>query len=502
MGDSKSKSETNKKHQAAYGRGRKDADQAGTTENLAHDVVRGLGNALMPWIKESTETQSYEKGRADQISGDNPKPRRITGTGYSTSSGTGVSSSGVSAFFGLLLLIIIFVSMYQSNKEADKTRREREQVLASPDVHQAEEAFRHLDFQRADNRFRAAVARSSNKAIVTSDRDHLYQLVQVIAGPDNWSKSVNLAADKYFRVYASGPVKIESGGVTEEFYQSQPTPYKPTGDTIKFYSTSMQTARISVFITRYVDRELRREVIFRNPISKTFAEGDVLVQTAAPDKPVARVSRTLTEAAQQDDDSQVETLVANGADPNAPSTGLTPLMAAASRGNLGAVRALLAHGADVNMRDIQTGNSALWLAAVNGHSETVDVLLSAGADLNVKTKGDMTPLLAAAQEGHTSVVQLLLRNGADVDERNVMGATPLLLAAWNGQSATVRVLLEAGADRRAVDNDGFGVFRSRKPVIVDLDTQILLFTKPDGHPLKPQEASGSQRVVTNETGKP
>ena len=72
-------------------------------------------------------------------------------------------------------------------------------------------------------------------------------------------------------------------------------------------------------------------------------------------------------------------------------------MLAATAGNLAVVEALLAAGADVEIRD-KEGETALTLAADSGNTDVVQTLLGAGADANVKN-GDggtaLMPLLLA-----------------------------------------------------------------------------------------------------------
>ena len=54
-------------------------------------------------------------------------------------------------------------------------------------------------------------------------------------------------------------------------------------------------------------------------------------------------------------------------------------MTAARTGKPGPVKALLAHGADVNAKE-RRGQTALMWAAAEGHAEVVEALLDAGAD--------------------------------------------------------------------------------------------------------------------------
>ena len=55
-------------------------------------------------------------------------------------------------------------------------------------------------------------------------------------------------------------------------------------------------------------------------------------------------------------------------------TGETALMTCARSGNADAVKALLAHGADVRAAENETGQTALMWAAAQGHAETAQAL--------------------------------------------------------------------------------------------------------------------------------
>jgi ankyrin repeat protein len=131
-----------------------------------------------------------------------------------------------------------------------------------------------------------------------------------------------------------------------------------------------------------------------------------------------------------------------------------PLLEAARRGDVAAVRSLLRSGADPNVA-LGDGLTALHLAAEAGNLELVSVLIDAKARLDARTRiGDYTPLHLAAGSAHEPVVRALL--GAGADPRVVTsssGATPLHLAAraMSGEG-TIRALLEKGADVNALES--------------------------------------------------
>lgn len=166
----------------------------------------------------------------------------------------------------------------------------------------------------------------------------------------------------------------------------------------------------------------------------------------------------------------VEKLLNAHADPNiALLSGETPLMTAAAAGSLEAVKLLLAHGANVDAKELKQGQTALMWAVAETHPDIVRVLIERGGNINARSSGGFTPLLFAAQQGDLESARLLIQAGADVNE-GLRGkstnpkspasggaqssATPLLIASASGQAELSSFLLEKGADPNAVDSRG------------------------------------------------
>ena len=123
-----------------------------------------------------------------------------------------------------------------------------------------------------------------------------------------------------------------------------------------------------------------------------------------------------------------------------------PVADAAMRGDLAAVRALLAEGEDVNGA-LGDGMTALHWAAVKGRLDVAEVLIAAGADLEAGTRlGGHTPLHAASRAAHPTLVEMLLRAGGDAAAATSTGATALHFAAASGSAAAVEALARHGAD--------------------------------------------------------
>lgn len=209
--------------------------------------------------------------------------------------------------------------------------------------------------------------------------------------------------------------------------------------------------------------------------------------------------------------------------------GTSPLMLAASRGDLAMVKLLLEAGADPRVQR-KGSDSALHFAARNKAATAAKVLralVAAGAHLDAPGERGQTALHAACEASATAAVKTLLELGAKSDVRDAkkklpmdlatsraiwsafeaagVGArvdlheaaakgdaarvasalergqaidarksaekkTALHLAAEHGHAAVVRVLLDAGADLEAADRGGmtpllWAIERRRRPVV-------------------------------------
>jgi len=190
----------------------------------------------------------------------------------------------------------------------------------------------------------------------------------------------------------------------------------------------------------------------------------------------------------------------NQADPD----GITPMVNSIINGHYDVARFLLDKGADPNLAD-KTGRAALY-AAVDMHTmpasnrpspseagneitslDLVKALLAHGADVNAqlktqqpyRTKVDRgndtmlttgtTPMLRAAKAGDTVVIALLLAKGADPKLETRNGIDPLMAAAGLGTKEedtvgrrktekevidSIELCLKAGSDINAADSRG------------------------------------------------
>mmetsp|Transcript_16304 Transcript_16304/g.23998 ORF Transcript_16304/g.23998 Transcript_16304/m.23998 type:complete len:341 (-) Transcript_16304:89-1111(-) len=183
----------------------------------------------------------------------------------------------------------------------------------------------------------------------------------------------------------------------------------------------------------------------------------------------------------------------------ANSTGDTPLLAAASRGNLDICRALIEQAKKHNLLEElmsasnHSGDTPLKVAIASDVSgeDVIDLLLVHASEkvVNTPNKKCLTPLLVACERDNDKLARKLLDKKADVnfcdstgasplavasfcgskdvlkvlvdlkqsnslEQANNNGCTPLWLAARSGRAEVAAILLESGADPNIRNNDG------------------------------------------------
>nr|CAB3448224.1 unnamed protein product [Digitaria exilis] len=137
---------------------------------------------------------------------------------------------------------------------------------------------------------------------------------------------------------------------------------------------------------------------------------------------------------------------------SSPELGMTPLISAASEGQIAVVRYLLEKDANPNKQDHE-GYAPLHDAAKGGFDEISRLLLSGGAIVDISS-AEGTPLHVAAAFGKIGVMQILLEHHADVNKLSPRDWTPLaetLLAAPERVNEStclkcMKLLAKAGAD--------------------------------------------------------
>ena len=122
------------------------------------------------------------------------------------------------------------------------------------------------------------------------------------------------------------------------------------------------------------------------------------------------------------------------------------LLSAAHKGDVEALKAALAAGADANV-PTGYGRSIADILAFNGRAEGLKLLIDSGADVT-----HCSALITAAYVGYDECVKMLVAAGADVNAPNDCDETPLMYMVEYGCADAVRMLLDAGADVHAVSS--------------------------------------------------
>ncbi|KAL3098236.1 hypothetical protein niasHS_002072 [Heterodera schachtii] len=176
-------------------------------------------------------------------------------------------------------------------------------------------------------------------------------------------------------------------------------------------------------------------------------------------------------------------LLAKGADPhqtvlsrlNNLDMNVTPLWTAVNMDNLELCRALIAHGANIEL-GTDSGESTLLCACFKASFEIATLLVENGANVNLADSDGMTALMISCSSGQIDIVRMLLSHGAiveqtdltgmrfallggameaDVNQQSIDGTTALLSASGRGHVDVVTFLIEHGADLDHTDMDGY-----------------------------------------------
>ena len=200
-------------------------------------------------------------------------------------------------------------------------------------------------------------------------------------------------------------------------------------------------------------------------------------------------------------------LLDHGADPNVEAAGFTPLHWASTtwegyasnpvygfedamsgipdrQAKLRLVKALLAHGANVNARMTKrqpsfatgyadaVGATPLLLAASVDDVEMMRILLAAGADPKIKTATNATAIMAATGLNHgigeslvteaeaKEAVKVLLDLGLDPKGETTFGENALFGPAYRGWNSLLAQLIDLGVNVNAVSKAGVTPFRA------------------------------------------
>ncbi len=100
------------------------------------------------------------------------------------------------------------------------------------------------------------------------------------------------------------------------------------------------------------------------------------------------------------------------------------------------------------------GQSPLHLAASSGYIALAEALVTHGANVNLENLQRQTPLHWAAWSNQAAIIAWFGSKGADSSLRDVAGNTALMLAAENNSTDAAKALLQLGAKKTATNKQG------------------------------------------------
>jgi ankyrin repeat protein len=202
------------------------------------------------------------------------------------------------------------------------------------------------------------------------------------------------------------------------------------------------------------------------------------------------------DAARKGDVKKIQALLAS--DPklvsDRDSEGNTPLHIAARYGQLEAAQALVAAGADVNIKNTEAPflPGDLWdVVGSSNHKDPVTLLQVHGVNA-ADNKNGYTPLdMAAFSVHYMPMVKFLIDKGADVNAKSAAGATPLFWAVLRQQKDEVQYLVDHGADVNAADAYGDTIldmilhlqYTTMLPIILAKDVDVNALDQGGHRPL-------------------
>lgn len=178
-------------------------------------------------------------------------------------------------------------------------------------------------------------------------------------------------------------------------------------------------------------------------------------------------------AAAKGDADVTASLLESGGDPG------EALLIACALGHTKVACKLIDGGVDVELQD-RSGRNALSFAAQTGDEGLIGALLAAGLPVDLpERESGMTALSRAALAGRSEACGALLKAGAGMAHVDHQGFTPLLYAASSAHESVCRVLLEAGADPNDRSPDGCGA------LLAAISARAYFSLEGDDHEVRP-----------------
>lgn len=191
-------------------------------------------------------------------------------------------------------------------------------------------------------------------------------------------------------------------------------------------------------------------------VTTAYASGPILSEQASQNSDVT----PLLAAVANGDEARARELLKEGANPDDPAAGRSPLIQAITSFNpkinssltcnAKLVGLLLRYGANPNRPDPRTGALPLLTAFDVGDLQCARMIKDAGGRTNSRDTAGRTLLIcavgAAARSGHTKILDVAIAWGSNPNERSSDGVSALHEAVRVNSVRVAKVLLARGAD--------------------------------------------------------
>lgn len=181
------------------------------------------------------------------------------------------------------------------------------------------------------------------------------------------------------------------------------------------------------------------------------------------------------------------------------SKGVPLIVIAAEKNNYDIVALLASMGADVNLREERTNETAIIKAARNNNTDMIRLLLAAGGNINAQNRRGVSALKESIDKKNKPLMEFLTENGA----RTGVSFDNLMLYASQKNDVGVSAMLRAGISPRQSDSKGntpliVSASRGDLPSIEELlayESDTNARNKQGMTPLLYAVRSGNQKII-------
>ncbi len=216
---------------------------------------------------------------------------------------------------------------------------------------------------------------------------------------------------------------------------------------------------------------------------------------------IREIDKNLLKAVEEKNIQETENLINKGANVNIKdyNSGDTPLHIAVRKGAIEIVKILLKKGANINAKDNE-GYAPIHSAVLWKNKDMILLLIKYKCNINARGEFNYTPLHFIAKRDNIELATLLIENGANVnDKEGEYGFSPLRLSLddniYSIQSYEMaKYFIENGADINSKDNRGETLLHS---AIISGNLKTINFLIKNGADLNLKVSEGTHKYAGN-----